>query len=248
MRLKDRISIVTGAATGIGKATAKVFAEEGSTVIAADINLNGAEETAGEIVASGLHAYAVKIDLDDLAGMKGFVQAILDQFDRVDILVNNAGLFSTVRIPEMTEEEWDKVVDVNLKGTFFLCKEILPTLIEQRYGKIINISSLAAKRGGVTSGINYAASKAGLFAVTMCLAKYAAPYNVNVNAVVPAFCETDMFRSLPQEKIDSAIRSIPMGRAALPSELGKAILFLASDDASYVTGEILDVNGGILMD
>ncbi len=196
----------------------------------------------------GYTALPMNMDLSSINNIKDFVKKVLDKYKRIDILINNAGLFSTLPILEMTENEWDKVMDINLKGTFFLSKEVLPIMIRQKYGKIVNVSSLAAKRGGVTSGINYAASKAGVLSVTKCLAKYSAPYGINVNAVIPSFCDTPMFRSLPEEKQDSAIKSIPLGRLARPDELGKAILFLASDDASYITGEILDVNGGVLMD
>ena len=248
MKLKDTISVVTGAATGIGRATAIKFAEHGSTVILADINLDGIKKTSEIIEEKGYSGIPIKIDLTSLSYIKSFTSKVISQFKRIDILVNNAGIFSTLPILEMTEQEWDLVMGVNLKGTFFLCKEILPIMIKQRSGKIINLSSLAAKRGGVTSGINYAASKAGIISVTKCLAKFAASYGINVNAVVPAFCDTNMFRSLPKEKIESAIKGIPLGRPAQPEELADAILFLASHEASYITGEILDVNGGVLMD
>ena len=248
MRLKSKVSIITGAATGIGRATAIIFGEEGSTVIAADIDFNGVKDTVNMINEQGYTALPMNMDLSSINNIKDFVKKVLDKYKRIDILINNAGLFSTLPILKMTENEWDKVMDINLKGTFFLSKEVLPIMIRQKYGKIVNVSSLAAKRGGVTSGINYAASKAGVLSVTKCLAKYSAPYGINVNAVIPSFCDTPMFRSLPEEKQDSAIKSIPLGRLARPDELGKAILFLASDDASYITGEILDVNGGVLMD
>ena len=248
MRLKDKISIVTGAATGIGMATSINFGRQGATVIAADIDLEGAKRTAEKLKQEGFSGVPMELDLSSLVEVKRFVNQVLERFENVDILVNNAGRFSTLPILEMTEEEWDGVMNVNLKGTFFLCKEILPNMIKQGYGKIVNLSSLAAKRGGVTSGINYAASKAGIFSITKCLAKFAAPYGINVNAVVPAFCDTNMFRSLPQDKIENAIKSIPLGRPARPEELANAILFLSSDEASYITGEILDVNGGVLMD
>ena len=248
MRLKDKVSIITGAAKGIGRETALIFGEEGSNVIVTDIDLDGAIETASFMHDKGYNATPMQLDLSKLGNIQEFVKKVLSEYSRIDILINNAGLFSNVPILEMTENEWDKVMNVNLKGTFFLSKEILPIMIQKKYGKIVNISSLAAKRGGVTSGINYASSKAGVISVTKCLAKFSAPFGINVNAVVPSFCDTPMFRGLPPEKQDSAIKSIPLGRIARPDELGKAILFLASDDASYITGEILDVNGGVLMD
>lgn len=248
MRLKGKVAIITGAASGIGMATSIKFGKNGATVIAADIDMCGVGKTIEKLKKAGFTGIAMKLDLSSLVEIRKFVDQVMDQFENVDILVNNAGRFSTLPILEMTEKEWDGVMDVNLKGTFFLCKEILPKMIEQGYGKIVNLSSLAAKRGGITSGINYAASKAGILSVTKCMAKFAASYGVNVNAVIPAFCDTNMFRSLPQEKIENAINSIPLGRPARPEELADAILFLASDEASYITGEILDVNGGVLMD
>jgi 3-oxoacyl-[acyl-carrier protein] reductase len=247
-RMKNKVCVVTGAATGIGKATALMLADHGAQVIVADINLEGAKGTVSEILDQGSEAYALHLDLSDLHSISCAVETVMSRYGRLDVLVNNAGLFSTVAIPDMTEENWDAVMDVNLKGTFFLCKAVLPHMIEQRYGKIVNLSSLAAKRGGVTSGINYAASKSGILSVTTCLAKYSASFGITVNAIIPAFCDTSMFRSLPQKKIDDAINGIPMGRPARPEELASAIMFLSSDESSYITGEILDVNGGVLMD
>ncbi len=247
-RMSDKVCVVTGAATGIGKATALMLAEHGAQVIAADINLEGAKRTVSDILDQGLEASALHLDLSDLHSISSAVASVMSRYGKIDVLVNNAGLFSTVSIPDMTEEDWDAVMNVNLKGTFFLCKAVLPHMIEQQYGKIVNLSSLAAKRGGVTSGINYAASKSGVLSLTTCLAKYSASFGITVNAIIPAFCDTSMFRSLPQKKIDDAINGIPMGRPARPEELAAAIMFLSSDESSYITGEILDVNGGVLMD
>jgi 3-oxoacyl-[acyl-carrier protein] reductase len=240
--------VVTGAATGIGAATAVLFAEEGGRVIAADIDLEGARETVAQAARSGGDAKAFTMDLSRVADIAAFVERVLEEYGRIDVLVNNAGLFSTLSIPEMTEDAWDRVLDVNLKGTFFLSQRVIPGMMENRYGKIVNVSSLAAKRGGVTSGMNYASSKGGVIVITKGFAKFCAPYGINVNAVVPSFCDTPMFRSLPSEKQQQAARAIPLGRVADPRELAYAILFLASDEASFITGEILDVDGGLLMD
>jgi NAD(P)-dependent dehydrogenase (short-subunit alcohol dehydrogenase family) len=248
MRLEGRLAVVTGAATGIGHAAAHALCEEGAHSVVADIDLEGAERAAGELVAKGYEASAIRIDISMVSDIERCVRVLLGSHAKIDILVNNAGLYSTVPIPMMTEGEWDRVMDVNLKGTFFLSKEVLPSMIERRYGKIVNIASLAAKRGGVTSGVNYGASKAGVVSVTKYLATYAAPFGVNVNAVVPGFAETKMFRMNSPEKIAALLKTIPLGRVARPEELGKAVAFLASDDASYITGEIMDVNGGIHMD
>jgi len=248
MKLIDKIAIVTGAARGIGKATAIEFSKEGAYVIAADINLDGVNDTVKEIKREGFKATSIQLDISNLSDIKKKIENIIDKYKKIDILVNNAGLLSRVPILEMTESEWDRVMNVNLKGTFFLSKEVLPNMINQRYGKMINLSSLSAKRGGFSSGVNYGASKAGVISITKYLANFGASYNINVNAVVPGFADTEMFRSNPSNKINSIIKSIPLKRVARTDEIAKVIVFLSSEDSSYVTGEILDVNGGILMD
>ena len=248
MAMTDRVAIVTGAATGIGKAAAEELASRGAHAVIADIDTKGGEAAAAELRAKGLAASYLWLDIGKVDDIRLGVREAVERFSRIDILVNNAGLYSTVPIPEMSEAEWDRVVGVNLKGTFFLSKEVLAHMVGRRYGKIVNIASLAGKRGGVTSGVNYGASKAGVISLTKYLATYAAPYGINVNAVVPGFAETKMFRMNSPEKIEALLKTIPLGRVAKPEELAKVIAFLASDDASYVTGEIMDVNGGIHMD
>jgi len=248
MAMTDRVAIVTGAATGIGKAAAEELASRGAHAVIADIDTKGGEAAAAELRAKGLAASYLWLDIGKVDDIRRGVREAVERFSRIDILVNNAGLYSTVPIPEMSEAEWDRVVGVNLKGTFFLSKEVLAHMVGRRYGKIVNIASLAGKRGGVTSGVNYGASKAGVISLTKYLATYAAPYGINVNAVVPGFAETKMFRMNSPEKIEALLKTIPLGRVAKPEELAKVIAFLASDDASYVTGEIMDVNGGIHMD
>jgi 3-oxoacyl-[acyl-carrier protein] reductase len=225
-----------------------LFGEEGSSVIVADIDIEGAQKTAQEIHKKGGNAFAVKVDLSDIGDIKKTVLDIEKKFGRIHILVNNAGVFSSVQIPDMTEEEWDRVMDVNLKGAFFLSKEVLPVMIKQKYGKIVNVSSLSAKRGGFTSGINYGVSKAGLISVTKYMANYGGRYGINVNSIVPGFVDTEMFHNHPQEKKEAVIKSIPIGRIAGTDEVAKAILFLVSEDSAYITGEIMDINGGVLMD
>jgi 3-oxoacyl-[acyl-carrier protein] reductase len=248
MRLEGRLAVVTGAATGIGKAAAEALCAEGAHVIVADIDEEGGRRAAENLRSKGHGSSSIRVDISRVNDIARAVGEILSLHSRIDVLVNNAGLYSTVPIPQMTEREWDRVMNVNLKGTFFLSREVLPSMVERRYGKIVNVASLAAKRGGVTSGVNYGASKAGVVSVNKYLATYAAPFGVNVNAVVPGFAETTMFRMNSPEKIEALLKTIPLGRVARPEEIGKAIAFLASDDASYITGEIMDVNGGIHMD
>jgi NAD(P)-dependent dehydrogenase (short-subunit alcohol dehydrogenase family) len=248
MRLEGRVAVVTGAATGIGKAAAEALCAEGAHAVVADIDAEGGRRAAEELGSKGHDASWIRVDISSVEDIGRAVGELLALHSRIDVLVNNAGLYSTVPIPRMTEREWDRVMNVNLKGTFFLSQAVLPHMIDRRYGKIVNVASLAAKRGGVTSGVNYGASKAGVVSVTKYLATYAAPFGVNVNAVVPGFAETTMFRMNSPEKIEALLKTIPLGRVARPEEVGKAIAFLASDDASYITGEIMDVNGGIHMD
>lgn len=243
MRLKNKISVITGAASGIGKAIANVFSREGAVVIALDINMEELKKTTDIIRSKGLDAFAIKCDMLSLADINKTVKEIKDNFKKIDILVNNAGIFSKTPILEMTESEWDIVMNVNLKGPFFLSKEILRLMIEKRSGKIINIASLAAKRGGTTSGVPYGASKAGLISVTKYLARFGAGYGINVNAVVPGFVDTGI-----NPRINDMIEHIPIGRIARPEEIANVVLFLASDDSSYITGEMIDVDGGFLMD
>ena len=243
MRLKNKISVITGAASGIGKAIANTFSKEGSIVVALDININELIKTIDTIRNRGFDAYAIKCDISSLDEIDKTIKEIKNNFEKIDILVNNAGIFSKTPILEMTESEWDMVMNVNLKGPFFLSKEILRSMIEKRSGRIINIASLAAKRGGTTSGVPYGVSKAGLISVTKYLARFSAAYGINVNAIVPGFVDTGM-----NPKIKDMIEYIPIRRLAEPEEIANVALFLASDDSSYITGEMIDVDGGFLMD
>jgi len=247
MKLDGKVALVTGAAQGIGEATARVLGEEGAYVIAADINGDKVSQNVEYMKQKGYQAEMMQIDVSSINDVHRSIDKIVQTHQRIDILINIAGIFSKTPILEITEDEWDKIFSVNLKGTFFLSKEVLVTMIKNKYGKIVNVASLSAKRGGVTSGIHYGASKAGVISVTKYLAKFSAPYNININAVVPGFVDTPMFRRNVDSK-ENVIKAIPIGRIARPVEVAKAIVFLASDDASYITGEILDVNGGILMD
>lgn len=248
MKLKNKVALVTGAGRGIGKATAIALASEGASVVVNDVDLQSARETADEITAMGCKALPIKADVSDRTEVTKMVDTIIETFKRIDILVNNAGIFSSVSLDNITEDEWDKVIKVNLKGVFLCSQAVMKLMKKQRSGKIINISSLAAKVGGIFAGADYAASKAGVIALTKSLAKQLASYGVNVNAVAPAVIETDMTKNWPKEVKESFLRQIPLGRFGKPEEVAETILFLVSDGANYITGATIDVNGGILMD
>ncbi len=248
MKLENKISIITGAARGIGKATAILFGEEGSTVVVADIDMEGTRKAADEMREKECKAFPVKVDLSVIWDIQSTVSDIKEKFGDIHILVNNAGVFSKVQIQDMTEEEWDRVMVINLKGAFFLSKEVLPVMIKQQYGKMGNVSSLSAKRGGFTYGVNYGVSKVGLISVTKYMANFGGRYGINVNAIVPGFVDTEMFRDHQEEKKMAVIKSIPLSRIDRAEEVAKAIMFLYSEDSDYITGEILDINGRILME
>jgi len=247
MKLKGKVSIVTGAAKGIGKATAIALGKEGSFIILADIDIKSLNNSIKDVHKIGIKAEALPLDVANLEDINRCCSYVIKKYKRIDILVNNAGIFSKTPILEMTDTEWERILSVNLKGTFFMSKAVLPIMMEQKYGKIINLASLSAKRGGITSGANYGASKAGVISITKYFAKFCAPYRINVNAIVPGFVDTDLIK-IHSPKIKKLIKSIPLGYIAKCEEIAKVINFLASDDASYITGEILDVNGGVLMD
>ncbi|MEM2921450.1 MAG: SDR family NAD(P)-dependent oxidoreductase, partial [Candidatus Bathyarchaeia archaeon] len=221
MKLKGRVAIVTGAGKGIGKAVALTLSEEGATVIVSDIDEESMKNTASQIDSHGGEVVAIRADVSSKTDVKNLFEKVVERFGRVDILVNSAGIFSRTPILEMSEEEWDKVLDVNLKGTFFCCQEALPIMFKQKTGKIINIASLAGKRGGVTSGINYSSSKAGVMALTRSLAKFSAPHNVIVNAVAPGIIDTDMIKAYPPELKEKQIQDIPLKRLGTAEEVAK---------------------------
>ena len=249
MKLKDRVAIVTGGARGIGKTIAETFMREGAEVAIVDIEdqkkleavKRGVERVGGEVIA-------IPCDITKSMEVKAMVKQVQNAFGRVDVLVNNAGIIRRGTIETVTEEDWDRVIEVNLKGTFNCCKAVVEIMKQQRYGKIVNISSIAGKMGDITSAPGYGPSKAGMDALTKTLARQLAPYGINVNAVSPHAIETEMSAQWSEERRKEIIASIPLGRLGKPEDVANAVLFLASDDASFITGEILDVNGGALMD
>ena len=248
MRLKDRVAIVTGAARGIGRAVAWIFVREGAKVILVDLEKAGLEALQEEVRKRGGEALAVPCDVSKVSEVKEMVEKVLRIFSRIDILVNNAGIIRRGTIESVTEEDWDRVIAVNLKGPFICSKAVVDVMKRQGYGKIVNVSSIAGKMGDITSAPGYGPSKAGLDALTKTLARQLAPYGIHVNGVAPHAIETEMSAEWSPEKRKSIVEAIPLKRLGKPEDVAEAVLFLASDAAAFITGEILDVNGGFLMD
>ena len=246
MRLKGKVALVTGGARGIGRAIALLFAREGADTVIADVNLQEAEKTAGEINALGRNSLALEMDVTDFSKVEEGINKILDKFTKVDILVNNAGITKDNLILRMGQVEWDAVLNVNLKGTFNCIKAASKIMIKQRYGRIINIASIIGVIGNAGQA-NYSASKAGIIALTKTAARELASRNVNVNAVAPGFIQTEMTAKLPEDIRQKMKEAIPLGRFGSPEDVAAVSLFLASEEASYITGQTIIVDGGMVM-
>ena len=248
MDLVDKVAIVTGAGRGIGKAIAIALAREGASVIINDVDIQTAEKVTKEIKSLGWKALAIQVDVSDSMEVNQMVQSALKKFKRIDILVNNAAIIKRGSIEDLNEEDWDRVMDVNLKGAFNCMKAVAGIMKKQRYGKIVNISSIAGKVGDLASAPCYGASKAGMICLAKSLARELAAYNINVNVVAPHAIKTDMSKEWSEEKRKNIIANIPLGRMGEPEDIAEAVVFLVSDKAKFITGEVLDVNGGYLMD
>jgi len=249
MKLKDRVAIVTGGARGIGKAIVQTFVREGAKVALVDIEeIKKLEALKRETEKMGGEVITISCDITKSSDVNEMVGKVQKAFGRVDILVNNAGIIRRGTIETVTEEDWDRVIEVNLKGTFNCSKAVVEIMKQQRYGKIVNVSSIAGKMGDITSAPGYGSSKAGMDALAKTLARQLAPHGINVNGVSPHAIETEMSAQWSEERREEIMASIPLGRLGKPEDVAEAVLFLASDDASFITGEILDVNGGALMD
>ncbi len=245
-RLKDKVAIVTGGGKGIGKAIALLFAQNGADIIVADIHLEKAQETAKEIQTIGQRAMAIKVDVANLNDVEQMVQSILERFGQIDILINNAGIARDKLILRMTEEDWDTVLNINLKGTFICTKVAIKSMSKRRYGKIVNIASVVGLMGNVGQA-NYAASKAGVIGFTKTIAREFAQRGINVNAIAPGYVETPMTDAIPEKVKEEMKRRIPMERLGRPEDVAEGALFLVSEASSYITGQVLNVNGGIYM-
>lgn len=244
---EGKTAVVTGGSRGLGRAICLELAAGGANVVLCYAgNEAAARETARAVEALGAKALAVRCDVSDAAQADALVKAAVEAFGRVDILVNNAGIARDNLIMRMSEADFDLVLSANLKGTFLCMKAVSRLMLKQRYGRIVNLSSVVALRGNAGQ-VNYAASKAGVIGMTKSLAKELASRGVTVNAVAPGFIETDMTAALPESARSAAQGSIPMGRLGAPEDVAKAVAFLASDAAAYITGQVLAVDGGMAM-
>lgn len=245
--LKERVAIVTGASRGIGKAIALELAKRGANVI---VNYVSSEKSAQEVVDQiellGSKAIAMKADVSDFNQASELINHTVKEFEKIDILVNNAGITRDTLIMMMSEEDWDDVLRINLKGTFNCSKAAVKHMMRKRYGRIINITSVAGQMGNVGQ-TNYSASKAGQIGFTKALAREIAPRNVTVNAVAAGYIETDIWEGVPEDVRQGILGMIPMKRKGEPEEIAYAVAFLASDEAGYITGQCLGIDGGMAM-
>jgi 3-oxoacyl-[acyl-carrier protein] reductase len=241
-----RVALVTGSSRGIGRATALALARVGHDIVVASPELEKNEEVAAEIRALGRQALTVNLDLCSHASVKEAFGIALKEFGHIHVLVNNAGITRDGLAVRMKPEDWNLVMAINLTGAFYAVQQVLQGMMKERWGRIINISSVVGRSGNAGQA-NYSASKAGLIGLTKTLAQEVASRNITVNAVAPGFIATDMTQVLPQEVKDKMMATVPLKRMGLPDDIANAVKFLASDDAAYITGHVLDVNGGMYM-
>ncbi len=246
MKLKDKVAFVTGAAQGIGAAIAKRLAEEGSSVVISDVNLELAQKTADEISKLGVKTLALKTNVTDLADVTAGIKETVAKMGKVSILVNNAGITKDALIMRMKKEDWDAVINVNLTGVFNCTKAIIPLMMKQREGTIINIASIVGEMGNMGQA-NYVASKGGVIAFTKTVAREVASRGVTCNAIAPGFIRTAMTDKIPEKVKEAMLTQIPMKKLGEPSDIANAAVFLASGAASYITGQVININGGMLM-
>ena len=245
-RLEGKVALVTGSARGIGKAICARLAAEGARIAVLDLRLEDAQVTADEFKAQGVDARAYAANVAVTAEAQAAVDAVVKDFGRLDILVNNAGITKDTLLLRMTEAQWDAVLAVNLKGTFNFTQAAVKVMMRQRSGKIVNIASVVGRMGNAGQA-NYSASKAGVIALAKTTAKEFAARNIQVNAVAPGYIETDMTGALPQEVRDQFLKVVPAGRGGSPEDVANVVYVLCSPDADYVTGQVINVDGGMLM-
>jgi 3-oxoacyl-[acyl-carrier protein] reductase len=242
--LSDRVAIVTGAARGIGAAITERFLKAGAKVVLADLDEAEAQKTARSLDPGGQRSLVAGVDITRWNAVESMAKKVVDRFGTIDILVNNAGIAGANKpLVEVSEEEWDQVSNINLKGVFFCCKAVVPVMLRKRYGRIVNIASIAGKEGNPNLTA-YSATKAGVIALTKALAKEVCTQGLYVNCVTPAVIETPILKQVTQELINYMTSRIPMGRVGQPAEVAALVHFLASDDCSFTNGACVDISGG----
>jgi len=246
MKLEGRVALITGASQGIGHACALALARQGASLAVAARNREKLDALVAEITAAGGKAAAFVIDVADEEQIKSGIKSAIAHFGKIDILVNNAGITRDQLVMRMKRADWDSVLNTNLTSAYLCIQQVIPSMLKQRWGRIINITSVFGQMGQAGQA-NYAASKAGLIGLTMAMAREVASRNITCNAVAPGFIETSMTAALSEEFRQTAVKTIPLGRVGSPNDVASAVTFLASEEASYITGHVLNVNGGLLM-
>lgn len=242
MKLIDKVAVITGASQGIGFAAAKIFVQEGAKIVLCDIQKDKLDKACAELAALG-ECMALPVDISNKEQVQQAVSIIMQKHRRIDILVNNAGITQDAQFYKMTAEQFEMVIRVNLFGTFYFSKAVVPIMMERKKGKIIHVSSVSAYNGNFGQ-TNYAASKAAIIGMTRVMGKELGKYGINVNAVAPGSIMTEMYDSVPEEYKQQKLKSIPMKRFGLPEEVGKLFVFLGSDDSDYITAQVLTIDGG----
>lgn len=246
MDFKGKTVLITGSARGIGLTIAEKFASHGANIVISDVLEDEAKATAKKLNDAGHKAIAVKVDVSNADDVAGMIKSAVEEFGSLDVVVNNAGITRDTLLMRMSEKDWSLVLDINLKGAFLVTQAAAKVMMKQRSGKIVNISSVVGQMGNAGQA-NYSASKAGLIGLTKTSAKELAGRGINVNAVAPGFIDTEMTRSLPEKVTEQFIAMTPLKRFGSPEDIASAVLFLSSDDAAYITGHVLAVNGGMYM-
>jgi 3-oxoacyl-[acyl-carrier protein] reductase len=245
--LRDRVAIVTGAGQGLGAATAQEFCRQGARVVLCDIEQALVERVADDVRRTGGEVVAHRVDVSKPDEVVELVASAVERYGRMDILVNNAAICPRIHIDDMTEPAFDRIVDVNLKSVFFLSRAAGNAMKQRNWGRIVNVSSVGGRTGGMYAATVYSATKAGVMSMTKAFARHFAPFGINVNCIAPGSVDTRLMTNLPPEALQATINGVPLHRLAEPTEIARVIAFLASEGSSYMTGAIVDVNGGALM-